>query len=67
MSELFVYDNNTGDSLVREMNKTEIANKEKVVNERQARLSAIEEKAIAREEIFKRLGLTADEAAILLG
>jgi|Laugrespbdmm15sd_2_1035082.scaffolds.fasta_scaffold104026_2 uncharacterized membrane protein YqiK len=61
----------TGEVIVREFTKSEIAELEKIQAEQNAQIAAeaakAEAKATARKAILDRLGLTADEAAILLG
>jgi hypothetical protein len=51
----------------REMTAEEIANYELVVAQLEAVKAAAEAKAIARQAVLDRLGLSADEAAALLG
>jgi hypothetical protein len=67
MEKVFIYDNETGEGKVRNANSSEIAIKEKIINEKQAKFDAFEAKEITRQAILNRLGLTAEEAAILLG
>lgn len=57
----------TGEIVEREMDDAEFAKFEAEAAEYEATKSALEQKAIARAEILERLGLTAEEAAILLG
>jgi hypothetical protein len=61
----------TGEVTVREFTKSEITKLEKIRAEQNAQIAAeqaeAEAKANARAAILNRLGLTADEAAILLG
>jgi hypothetical protein len=57
----------TGKIVEREMNDAEFAQYELDQIDSQARVAATEAKATARQEILDRLGLTADEAKILLG
>jgi hypothetical protein len=59
------------DDEIREMNDTELANYEIVQAESLAReadiLAKAEAKAIEKQALLDRLGITADEAALLLG
>jgi hypothetical protein len=51
----------------RELSKKEITEREAAAKAEAQREAEAEAKATARAEILNRLGLTADEAAILLG
>ena len=55
------------DDLVREATADEAAQIEAREAEAQARAEAAEAKAAARQAVLDKLGLTADEAAALLG
>jgi hypothetical protein len=59
----------TGEETITERNETAVEKKEREKFE--AEISAVQEaaeaKATARQEVLAKLGLTADEAAILLG
>jgi hypothetical protein len=57
----------TGEIIEREMNAQELAQYEADKAAAQAREEAEAAKATARQAILDRLGLTADEAALLLG
>jgi hypothetical protein len=61
----------TGEVIDRPLNDEEIAQQEideaKITEANAIREAAIEEKATARQAILDRLGLTAEEAKILLG
>jgi AmiR/NasT family two-component response regulator len=50
----------------REMNDEEFAQHEKDVAQYQAKLAEAEAKAQAKAELLERLGITADEAKLLL-
>ena len=52
---------------VREMNEKELANFEKVLQETAAKEAEIEAKSAAKAALLDRLGITAEEAALLLG
>jgi hypothetical protein len=60
---------NTGETTITERDETAAETQERL--EREAQIAAIqaeaEAKATARQAILDRLGLTADEAALLLG
>ena len=74
MSKLIV-NVSTGETVERELNDKEITQQEldeAYIKARQDKLDKkeqkeTEEKTIARQEILDRLGLTADEAKLLLG
>ena len=55
------------DDLVRDATADEIAAIDAEQAEAQAQNNAVEAKAIARQAVLDKLGLTADEAAALLG
>jgi hypothetical protein len=59
----------TGEETITERNETAVEKKEreKFESEISAVQEAAEAKATARQEVLAKLGLTADEAAILLG
>jgi hypothetical protein len=57
----------TDEIITREMNAEEYAQYEKDIVDTQARESEAAAKSTARQAILDRLGLTADEAATLLG
>lgn len=59
----------TGEETITERNETAAEAKERLAEAKElaAREAEAEAKANARAAIFDRLGLTADEAAILLG
>ncbi len=67
MNTIKIIDVSTNEVIEREMNEKEyddIAKRKSIVaNE----LAETEAKALARQEILDRLGLTADEAKLLLG
>lgn len=65
--EITIVNGETGEILVREMNDDELA-QWKVDEEREMKRQAdLDAKAQARQAILDRLGLTEDEAKILLG
>lgn len=57
----------TGEVIEREMNAEELAQWEADKVQAQAEAQALAAKESARQAILDRLGLTADEAALLLG
>lgn len=57
----------TDEIITREMNKNELAQYQADLLAENTKLAEAEAKANARAEILNRLGITADEAAILLG
>ena len=57
----------TGEVIEREMNAEELAQWEADKVQAQAETEALAAKESARQAILDRLGLTADEAALLLG
>jgi hypothetical protein len=56
----------TGEVKERQMNAAEFADYEKMQAENTARIAGEESKAEAKSELLNRLGLTADEAKLLL-
>jgi hypothetical protein len=69
MSRPKIADHNitTGEMIVREMTDAELVQHELDRNEAIAREEELLEKKTQREAILNRLGLTAEEAALLLG
>jgi hypothetical protein len=57
----------TGEEIVRDANAQELAQMEIDAANAPAKQAEVEAKANARQAILDRLGLTADEVAILLG
>ena len=55
------------DDLVRNATANEVAQIDARQAEAQAQAEALEAKAVARQAVLDKLGLTADEAAALLG
>jgi len=62
-----IHNTETDEVIDREMNDEEFAQYQAEENERLAAEAEAEAKATARAAILDRLGITADEAAILLG
>jgi hypothetical protein len=57
----------TGEEIEREMNAEELAQQAKDNADAQTRAAAQHEAAAARQVVLDRLGITADEARLLLG
>lgn len=57
----------TGEEIVRDANAEEIAQMEIDAANAEARKAELEAKEASRQAILSRLGLTADEAALILG
>jgi hypothetical protein len=62
-----IHNTETDEVIDREMTDTEFAEYQTELAERAAKQAEAEAQATARQAILDRLGLTADEAAILLG
>lgn len=62
-----IHDLATGETIEREMNAAEFAQYEADQAQAVAQAAAQHEAAAARQEILDRLGITADEARLLLG
>jgi hypothetical protein len=62
-----IHDTETDQIETREMNTVELSQYEKDFAESQAKQAQAEAKATARAQILDRLGLTDEEAKILLG
>jgi hypothetical protein len=67
MTTISIYDHKTGETIVRDMTDVEEANLLVVQTEAQAEIDAAAAKAAAREALLTRLGITAEEAQLLLG
>jgi hypothetical protein len=57
----------TGETIVRDMNEAELAQHKTDQAESKANAKAAADKAIAKQAVLDRLGITADEVALLLG
>jgi hypothetical protein len=57
----------TGEEIEREMNAEEFAKYKEDLVAHHARLEEVEAKAVAKAALLERLGITAEEAALLLG
>ena len=67
MTTINIYDHATGENIVRDMTTDELANVKAIQDEAKAEAKAVVDKANARQAILDRLGITVDEAALLLG
>ena len=65
--QIQIHDVATGEIVVREMNADELAQLEKDKKQAQLDAQAQTAKQAARQAVLDKLGLTADEAAALLG
>lgn len=57
----------TGETIVRDMNEAELAQYKIDQDESKANAQARADQAVAREALLTRLGITAEEAQLLLG
>lgn len=62
-----IYDHATGETTVREMTADELATQALADKEEEQNKAAQKAKEQARDAVLAKLGLTADEAAALLG
>jgi len=62
-----LYDNATRQQITRDMTADELATNDLMLAENEARLKTEADKAKAKQSLLDRLGITADEAALLLG
>jgi hypothetical protein len=67
MTTINIYDHATGENIVRDMTTDELANVKAIQDEAKAQDKAEADKAKAKQAVLDRLGITADEAALLLG
>jgi hypothetical protein len=61
------HDSMTGETIVRDMTADELAQRKLDQAEAKKQAEAQAAKAVAREALLTRLGITADEAQLLLG
>jgi hypothetical protein len=66
MNEITIYDCVTGETITREMSDAELTNLENVQTGASQEKTEAEAKAQAKAELLDRLGITADEAKLLL-
>ena len=57
----------TGEQITRDMNEAELAQLDADIETAKAETKAAANKAKAKQAVLDRLGITADEAALLLG
>jgi hypothetical protein len=62
-----IHDTNTNEVIDRNMNAEELKNYKAMTKEKAAIDQEIKDKAIAKSALLERLGITAEEAALLLG
>ena len=62
-----IHDMATNEVIDREMNANELATYKATQAEAEAKATALASKAAAREALLTKLGITADEAQLLLG
>lgn len=62
-----IYDMETGEEITREMTADEAAQLNQAKTKAAEDIAATESKAAAKAALLERLGITADEAALLLG
>jgi hypothetical protein len=62
-----IFNCETGEEIVRDATAAEIAQMKKDAENAAARKSELEEKETARQALLDKLGITADEAKLLLG
>jgi hypothetical protein len=65
--KLTIHNADTGEIIERELNDAELAQHEKDLAVAAARKAEIAAKETAKAALLERLGITADEAALLLG
>ena len=63
---ILIHNTETGEIIEREMNAAELKQAEKDKATYQAEIAEAEAKAQAKAELLERLGITADEAKLLL-
>ena len=65
---MFIQEHNceTGEITLRDLTAEEIADREKRAEKQKAEIAASKAKAIAKAELLERLGITEDEAKLLL-
>jgi sugar-specific transcriptional regulator TrmB len=57
----------TGEEIIRPMTEQEIADRDEIAAKYAAKKESQEQVAAARASVLQKLGLTAEEAAVLLG
>jgi hypothetical protein len=67
MATIKIVDCTTSEEIERDMNESELAQLKLDAAAAKAQVKADADKATARQAVLDRLGITADEAALLLG
>lgn len=67
MTKVIDHNIETGEIVEREMTKAELDRQKADAAAHDAQVNAIEKKAAAKAALLNRLGITAEEAALLLG
>lgn len=67
MTIINIYDHATGENIEREMNADELANMQLIQKENADQEKEFIERKKLREALLVKMGITADEAALLLG
>ena len=67
MSTIKIHNIETGEVVVREMNAQELADLQAARDDHDAHMQAKLEAAAAKEALLERLGITEEEARLLLG
>ena len=65
-TKTFIADAQTGDEVIRELNPEELAQNKIDVAEQEAKTAAAEQAKTDKEALLAKLGITADEAKLLL-
>ena len=65
--QITIYDAITGETITRDFNAAELAQAKLMKVEAETQAEALTTKQAARQAVLDKLGLTADEAAALLG
>jgi hypothetical protein len=66
-NQISIYDHKTGENIVRDMTKDELAEAAEYAIASEQTQKMIADMATAKQAVLDKLGLTADEAAALLG
>jgi hypothetical protein len=67
MATVIEHNATTGEIIKRQMTSDELSNLEKFEIEEQKKIIEAEARAVARQVLLDKLGITADEAKLLLG
>lgn len=66
-NQITIHDCATGKTIVRDMTDDEIERRDQIIADQQTAVVAQAAKALQRQAVLDKLGLTSDEAAALLG